>query len=152
MRHPAKDRSLLAFHPYLWSNSGFFYEGTGDQSSTIAYDMRGAFEPYSVAEIAGNECLIRLDALDGSAAFVVSGWLPGTRFSPDAPPPGSAWEAYRNYSYLTYAELLAYAVVKGSYPFVGRYPLTEPSMGWRLLIGSKLALVGDGALILAAPP
>ncbi len=398
------------YHPYLWSNSGFFYEAESqDLAKTIAYDMRGAFEPYSVSKIAGSACLNRLDALDGSAAFVVSGWLPGTRFSPDslppvhcpvedtandtrtagalspdghtlllpgeegwvfrdldtgtdtikgggpvgypdsvgwvgdrivaidkllavdfqsssatifdagnpqgalatvdsldpytdwfgvsggqmigfapapglqsassptlslldphaatvvsmplglptnasytgylwndklvvfdsaeaiifnldgseqgrialpslvaaaktflladlgwfattdageilrfdpasgtvevggtgcvqcsllgadservyvealgpdalgplAPPPGSVWEDYRNYRTLTYTELRAYAVTNGGYPLVGRYPLTETSMGWRLLIGSKLALVGDGALILAAPP
>ena len=76
------------YHPYLWSNSGFFFEAEStDLSRTIAYDMRGAFEPYSVSTIAGSECLMRLDALDGSAAFVISYWLPGARFSPDSPPP-----------------------------------------------------------------
>ncbi|MBN2575249.1 MAG: hypothetical protein JXP73_11860 [Deltaproteobacteria bacterium] len=74
-------------HPYLWSSAGFFYEAEStDLAKTIAYDMRGAFEPHSVSALAGAECLYRLDAMDGSAALVVSGWLPGMRFSPDAPP------------------------------------------------------------------
>jgi hypothetical protein len=76
------------YHPYLWSNSGFFFEAeSSDLTRTIAYDMRAAFEPYSVASVAGSECLYRLDARNGSASFVISGYLPGMRFSPDALPP-----------------------------------------------------------------
>lgn len=113
--------------------------------------------------------ILRFDPTLGTFAVRVEScvqcWLLGAdaeriyveALGPDAlgplePPPSSPWDAFRDYVYLGYAELRAYAVTDGSYPLVGRYPLTEPTMaGWRLLVGSKLALVADGALILAPP-
>jgi hypothetical protein len=71
---------------YTWQAGGFFFGQSPDQSEMIALDLRGTLEPYLVSQVAGRDCLYRLDAPDGSAAFVVSKWLPGARFSPDSLP------------------------------------------------------------------
>jgi hypothetical protein len=92
----------------------------------------------------------RLLGADGKRVYVQA--FGPEALAPLAPPPGSDWNTEYRYSLLGYTELRAYAVTNGGYALVGRYPLGKSSMGWRLLVGSKLAMVGSGALLLTAPP
>jgi hypothetical protein len=128
---------------FLLSDLGWF--ATTDAGEVLRFDPASFTVEVGVAGCVGCWLL----GADSERVYVQA--TGPDALGPLAPPPGSAFEAFRNYDYMTYRELRAYAITKGGYPLVGRYPLTKPSLG-RLLIGSKLALVGDGALLLAAPP